>query len=259
MNLIKRSILMTTLGTLASFSIATYASTLTDLQNTLNRLQGTTYLSAEFEAITQRNKGEGKDKTTKNGQVNISLEADEDGLLVRYSNELLTKIEDEAQQKVEDEEAETEALNAINSIGSTELNTMVSASSSLLRLIKQATFISEEEDTLQGKKTRLLRFTLPMKYFLTDKKTRSYVKKFKAEYLIWLDETGIPLQSKTAFTGKGRAYIFFSISASGSTLNEYQIMNDRLVVVRKESKNQNDNTFGYFERSAVKTLKVAPL
>jgi hypothetical protein len=178
---------------------------------------------------------------------------------VRYSNELLTKVEEEAQQQVDDEEAETEALNAINSIGTTELNAMVSASSSLLRVIKQATFLSEEEDTLQGRKTKLLRFTLPMKYFLNDKKIRSYVKKFEAEYLIWLDEAGIPLQSKTEFTGKGRAYVFFSISASGSTLKEYQIMNDRLVVVRKESSNQNDNTFGYFERSAVKTLKVAPL
>ncbi|WDE07409.1 hypothetical protein SG34_011265 [Thalassomonas viridans] len=232
------------------------ADGLTDLKNALDRLQGTGHLSAELEAVSESNRGEGEDKKTTKGRVKVWLEDDIQGLQVLYSNEVLSLMETEARQKAEDEEATTETLNAVDDINAIDLHAMLSASSSLLRNIGQAGFLDETTVSDNGEDLRLLRFSLPMEFFIDDKGIRGYVKKFAATYKIWIDSQGIPQKSLMEFNGKGRAYIFFKISASGSRMSQYQVVNDRLVIVRSERQSENDSTFGVFSRSATNTLKI---
>ena len=232
------------------------ADGLTDLKNALARLQGSKHLSAELETITQRNKGEGEDKKTTLGQVKVWLEDDIHGLRVLYSNDVLKLMEAEARLKAEDEEAQTQTLNAIDGINATELHAMLSASSPLLRNINQATFVDEQEESIDGQVLRRLRFSLPMAFFIDDKEIRGYVKRFAATYNIWIDEQGIPHKSKMEFNGKGRAYIFFKITASGERISQYQVVDNRLVVIHSERKNENNSTFGAFSRSEVNTLTI---
>ena len=228
----------------------------TDLKNALERLQGTNHLSAELESTTISERGEGDDKRTTKGHVKVWLEDDPHGLQVLYSNDVLSKMETEAQLKLNNEDAKTQTLNEVDRINATELHLMLSASSSLLRDIKHATFIDEKAEQQNGKSLRLLRFTLPMEFIIEDKEVRGYVKEFEANYLVWIDDNGIPTKSQVEFYGKGRAYIFFKITASGKELSQYQVIDNRLVVVRTEQKTNNKSTFGTFARSAVKTLEI---
>ncbi|WDD97219.1 hypothetical protein [Thalassomonas actiniarum] len=232
------------------------ADGLTDLKSALARLQGTGHLSGELEAVTERTRGEDEDKKITKGQVKVWLEDDSQGLQVLYSKEVLSLMETEARLKAEDEDAQTQTLNAIDGINATDLHAMLSASSSLLRNIDQASFIDETAVEEDGQALRLLRFNLPMEFFLKDKEIRGYVKKFAATYNIWIDNKGYPTKSRVEFNGKGRAYIFFKITASGSRQTQYQVVDDRLVIVRSEEQNENTSTFGYFSRTGVNTLKI---
>lgn len=232
------------------------ADGLSELQNALHRLQGTNSISAELEYISVDIKGEGDGKIHTHGQVKVLLEDDEHGLRVHYSREVLEKMEQEALLKAQDEEAETKTLNAIDGITASELYSMLSVSSSLFRVLGQAQFLQEEDTYLHGKQVRQLRFSLPIEFFISDKKIRSYVRKFKAEYLIWIGDDGTPLESRIEFSGKGRVFIFFKISVTGSASSQYQTVGDRLVVVHKQSASFNDTSLGVFEYSELKTLKI---
>jgi hypothetical protein len=232
------------------------ADGLSDLKGALTRLQGKSHITAELESVTRSQRDEGDDAVIKKGQVTVWLKDNSQGLEVLYSDDVLAKMETEARLQAADEEAETVTLNAVDGINATELHSMLSASSTLSRNVEQAIFVDEITEMYEGKEARLLRFDLPMAFLINDKKLRSYVSKFEARYLVWIATDGTPLQSKIEFQGKGRAYIFFSIRASGSSYAKYQVVDERLVITRWEENVENDSTFGFFERSEVKILQV---
>lgn len=228
------------------------ADGLNDMKNALNRLQGNSQINAELASTTLNNRDE---KITK-GEVKVWLKDDETGLQVLYSDDILEKMELEARQRIEDEDAETVTLNAIDRINATELHEMLSAASSLLRRIDQAQFVDEQQDQYKDETVRLLRFNIPVEQIIRDKKTRSYVSKFSASYTIWIDDDGTPLQTRLEYSGKGRAYLFFKITASGSETAKYQVVDDRLVMLTQESNNENDTSFGVYENQEMRTLQV---
>lgn len=242
----------------AIVSNTSHADGLQDLKDALNRLQGENNITAVLSTSTLRNKGKGKKKKVTKGQVSVWLADSPEGLQVVYSNDILAKMEKEALDKAENEEAETMTLNAIDGINASELHSMLSASASLLRDIQQAEYLDEKLDIYNKHPARLLRFKLPMKYFISDKETRSYVKKFDATYHLWIDAQGNPLGSKMAFKGKGRAYIFFTMEATGAGFSTYKIVGNRLVNVHQESTFENDSTFGKYSGGKVIKLTVQP-
>jgi menaquinone-dependent protoporphyrinogen IX oxidase len=226
-----------------------------DLTHALNTLQGSGEISAELATSSVRIRGEGKDEKITKGEVTVWLEDTVHGLQVLYSDDILTKMDDEAVLRMENEDAATTTLNAVDRINASELNAMLSASSSILRTISMAEFLDEKQEQLKDETVRVLRFKLPIEQILRDKKTRSYVKKFLAHYYIWIDDKGIPLQSRMQYTGKGRAYIFFNMKSSGEEQTQYQVVNNRLVMVHSHQKNTNDTTFGLFQYQETKTLQ----
>ena len=235
------------------------ADGLGELKGALNRLQGSDSITIELKSLTVDTKGEGDKKIVTHGEVNVWLKDDTNGLHVLYSNNVLNSMEHEARLQAEDEEAETPTLNAIDGINASELHSMLSASASLLSDINQANFIDEKQTIHEGQNSRLLRFELPMEFFISDKKVRSYVSKFEAHYLVWIASDGTPLESRIEFNGRGRVFIFFKISAAGSTFSKYQVLDNRLLISRKESYFQNDSSLGLFEYSEIKSLQLETL
>ena len=159
-------------------------------------------------------------------------------------------------QKVEDESTPTPTLMAVNSIATTELRAMLSATVNIQRRLSQAIFIDEKPIEREGKQFRLLEFTLPLESIIDDKRTRGYVKKFESSYRVLIDEAGIPVETKLSFHGKGRAYVVLRVEAMGAGMSQYEVIGDRLVCVRSEYQNGWDSTFGEGEFTEVQELNV---
>lgn len=156
----------------------------------------------------------------------------------------MDKIDAESMQKILDEETDTPTLNAVGDITATGMRNLLSASPSLQRRIAKAEFVAEEQQEFEGQPARLLTFNLPLDAIIDDKKTREYVSKFEGKYTILIDSAGVPLESKTQFKGKGRAFVILAVTANSSDYNRYQIVDNRLVRVRNEYHREFSSTFG---------------
>jgi hypothetical protein len=234
------------------------ADGLSDLKSALERLNGSGPITAYYETqFLEVSDADDKDDRKENsGLVKVQLTDSEQGLQVTYSQEVMNKIEAESMQKNLDEETDTPTLNAVRDINATRMRDLLSAGQSLQRRIAKAEFVSEEQQNIEGRPARLLTFNLPLDAIIDDKKTREYVSKFEGKYSILIDSSGVPLESKTKFNGKGRAFVILSVKANSSNYNRYQIINNRLVRVQNEYQREFSSTFGDNSETGNSTLIV---
>lgn len=222
------------------------ADGLADLQAALEKLNGSEPITAYYETqfLEVNDADDEDDRKENNGLVRVHLTDSKQGLQVTYSQDVMNKIEAESMEKIVDEEADTPTLNAVGDINATRMRNLLSASSSMNRRIAKAEFVSEEVQEFEGQPARLLTFNLPLDAIIDDKKTREYVSKFEGKYTILIDNDGVPLESKTRFKGKGRAFVILSVKANSSNYNRYQVINNRLVRVLNEYHREFSSTFG---------------
>jgi hypothetical protein len=240
----------------SSFNL--FADGLTDLHSALLKLNGNTPLSAIVESSYTEKRGKRKKQKTKNGLIQVHLSDNHQGLKLIYSSDILAKLEQEAAQKEQDEEAQTPTLNAVNGVGVAEMNTMLSSAPNLLRSLKKATFINEEVVLYNESNVRQLNFTLPLEAIIENKEVHEYVDDFKGEFKILISDTGIPLEASTTFTGSGSAYIFFTMELTQTNKSTFKKIDNRLVNIKKTYESKRSSTWGDTESQGYKILILQP-
>lgn len=243
---------ITSIFSLSSFTV--FADGLADLQSSLIKLTGDTPISAIVESAYTEKRGKKKKQKTKKGLIQVNINEDNQGLKLIYSNETITKLELEAEQKEHDDDANTPTLNAVNGVGVAEMSTMLSAAPNLLRTLKKATFINEDVATLNELNVRQLNFTLPLEAIIDNKEVHEYVDEFKGEFSVLIDESGIPIESSITFAGSGSAYIFFTMDLTQTNTSTYQKINNRLVNIKKTFQSKRSSTWGDTESEGYKIL-----
>jgi hypothetical protein len=241
---------------LSFFSRNSEASGLIDLNSALTKLDGNSIISATLKSAFTEKRGRKKKTKTTSGLAHIQLVDDLNGLQITYSNEMLTKLENEENAKEYNEEANTPTLNAVNDIDANEMRNMLSAASTLNRSLIKAQFIKEENITHQDKNARVLHFNLPLEAIIGDKDVRSYVNDFEGKYQIIIDENGMPLQAKLMFEGSGSAYIFFKLYINQSKTYLYKVIDNRLVNYRNEYIKQQKSTWDKRDSSGFNELTI---
>ncbi|WP_156413648.1 hypothetical protein [Lacimicrobium alkaliphilum] len=253
---IKNSLtLLVLIGTMLSSSTS-LADGLTDLQQALESLKGTTPISATLTNTFTEKRGEGNDLKEQQGSADILLADDGKGLQITYRKAILEVMEQEASLKSEDEDASTPTQDAVNNLEASELKSKLSAAANLLRFIQKAQYQGEEPGTCELGEVRLLNFDLPLEAVISNKKVRDYVKRFDGEYRIWIDEKGFPLKSEINFSGKGRAFIFFTMEAQAHTQTYYQVVGDRLVILDRKYHRAYDSSWDSSETRGEETLAL---
>ena len=237
-------------------SYDTYADGLTDLNKSLVKLDGSSAISATLKSVFTENRGRKKKIKTTSGSTHVQLLEDLNGLQITYSDEILTQIENEENEKERNEDASTPTLNAINDIEVRELRNMLSAAPKLSRSLIKAQFIKEEEIIYKDQDARILHFNLPLEAIISDKDVRSYVDDFEGMYKIIIDKNGVPLQAKITFEGSGSAYIFFKLSINQSRTYFYKVIDDRLVNFRNEYTKQQKSTWDKRDSSGFNELII---
>lgn len=254
---ITRSLTFFFIISLLSFpSYNSYADGLTDLKKSLVKLDGSSVISATLKSVFTENRGRKKKTKTISGSTHVQLLEDLNGLQITYSDEILTQIDNEENEKERNEDASTPTLNAINDIEVRELRNMLSAAPKLSRSLIKAQFIKEEEIIFKDQDARVLHFNLPLEAIISDKDVRSYVDDFEGMYKIIIDKNGVPLQAKITFEGSGSAYIFFKLSINQSRTYFYKVINDRLVNFRNEYTKQQESTWDKRDSSGFNELII---
>ncbi|MGK5022906.1 hypothetical protein [Janthinobacterium sp. LB2P10] len=230
------------------------ADGLADLHAALARLQGQVPIKAQIESKTWRREGEGKAAEEDSGQVTVAIEGGSAGLQVLYGKDLLAKVEAEQRAKVKDPKTKTPLGFALGELKATELRSMVSAAGALSREIDEAVFSGEKVDSYKGKPARLLSFTLSLDK--VPEKDRKYVKKFDGGIDVWIAADGTPLASEFHVDLSGRAFVVVSFTQKSDETRQYGVNGDRLLLLRKESKNATSGAGEKVESKIIKTLQL---
>jgi hypothetical protein len=256
MPIFRNSICLFTLCLISFFSNNSCADGLIDLNEALLKLNGNSLISATLKSVFTEKRGRKKKIKITNGVANVQLLDNLNGLQITYSNEVLTKLENEENEKEHNEEADTPTLNAINNIEASELRNMLSAASELNRSLIKAQFLKEESAIHHEENVRVLHFNLPLEAIISDKEVRSYVNDFEGKYQIIIDKNGIPLQAKLTFKGSGSAYLFFKLSVNQSKTYLYKVIDNRLVNYRNEYTKKQKSTWAKRESSGFNELTI---
>ena len=231
-----------------------HADGLGDLKAALLRLQGQTPLKALVEAKTWSRQGEGKDLDESQGTASVSIEEGARGLTVLYSKDLLSKLEAEERSKERDAKSKTPTLSALSEVNSSSLRPMLSAANVLSRSVEKAVFKSEKPDTYNGRPARALRFEMPIDKL--SEKERKYMKNYDGVLDIWIADDGTPLASRSSIAIAGRAFVVISFDVKNDEDLVYTVVGDRLVALRKETRNSGSGMGEKGEGKTVKTLQV---
>lgn len=256
MRSLNQYLVLTTAGLLSLVCSVAQADGLVDLKAALVRLQGQAPLKASVEAKTWSRQGEGKELQETNGLASVLVDDGARGLQVLYSKEMLSRLEVEEQAKEKNSKAKTPTLSAFKEFSSTELRPMISASSNMLRALEKHVFKSEKIENYNGKPARLLSFDFPLEKLPED--ARKYVKKFDGSLDIWIAADGTPLASRSTQNMSGRAFVVVSFENKVESESVYTQLGDRLLTVRKETKNSSSGMGEKGETKVVKTLQVQP-
>ena len=254
MRSLNKFLVFTTMGMLSFVCSVAQADGLTDLKTALVRLQGQAPLKASIEAKTWSRQGDGKELEETNGLASVMVDDGSRGLQVLYSKEMLARLEVEEHAKEKNSKAKTPTLSAFKEFNSTELRPMISASSSMLRALEKHVFKSEKTESYNGKPARLLNFDFPLEKLPED--ARKYVKKFEGSLDIWIAADGTPLASRSTQNMSGRAFVVVSFENKVESESVYTQVGDRLLTVRKETKNSSSGMGEKGETKVVKTLQV---
>lgn len=247
------SYLMLTL-TLALAGTAARADGLADLKTALERLQEPVPLKATLDSNVWRRNGEGKDADETSGQAAVAIEDGQRGMQLSYGREMLAKLDAEALTLARNPNAKTPTLNAAREFSPTDLRPMISAASTLSHMLEKTSFQTEKADVYQGKPARVLTFAQGIDA-LSDR-DRKYVKEFDGRLQVWIGADGTPLASRVTQSVYGRAFIVVTFEAKNEESSVYALAGNRLVAIRKESRNTASGAGEKSDFKIVKTLQL---
>lgn len=227
----------------SSSALQVWADGLNDLQSALAKLENRGAVSGTLHVSFSEFRDDGDDKKVKTGDIKSMLSHNVDGLDIRYSEEVLNKISQENKAKIANEEIDTPTLNGAEVLSASAIIPIFSSAQKINEYINQGEFINEQAINHNDKNLRLLSFNLPLESFIDDKKIRGYVSKFQGSFGVVIDDSGVPIETRMSYSGKGSAYIFFSLSAESEIISTFQVNSGRLVQTKRTVSSSSSSTF----------------
>lgn len=180
--------------------------------------------------LSFQSRSEGGDESG-SAQVQLPIEDGPQGLRLSYPQPLLARAEQEEAAKDRDPKAQTPTSTGLREVGMVELRDMLRAAEVLQRRLGRASFKSEKAEPWQGQPARKLSFELE------NTRPNKYIKEYSGLLEVWINEQGVPLASRAQQKFSGRAYVLISFDMSNEDENHYQVQGDRLLTVKRQSRN----------------------
>lgn len=229
------------------------ADGLADFRGALAQLNSDEPVAVDAQFKLFGRSGDHEELIEREGIIHLRIEDDARGLRVIYSPELIKLLHAEELEKIEDEDVKNSALNAVGQFQYWEWRELLYPAAQMELVLGRYTFIGEKPDSFNGRSARLLTFSMPKEKI--DKSYRKYVKKYKNNLLVWIDDQGVPLASQLTEQGSGRIFIVIGFTFKNEIYTEYQSQGTRLLAVKREVKDESSGATMQSQRHFITILK----
>lgn len=230
------------------------ASGFADLQAALARQQAQVPLKGSFRVETWNRQGEGADGSDEQGQAVLTFDDSASGLRLQFSRDTLQRAEQEERASEKDGKAPTPALTGLRALELAELRRMLSPIAALQSMLEEATPRSEVAELWHGQPARRLSYEFGLGRL--KERDRKYVNKVDGRLELWIAPDGTPLASRSQTALSGRAFVVVSFNATSHEEQVFQLVQGRLVTVRRESRHQSSGAGEKAENRTVRTIQL---
>jgi hypothetical protein len=226
------------------------ASGLDDLRKALEGLRGTMPVKVSLTAqVTTVSKDDDDKVRNASGTATLAAEDGPQGLRLAYPRDIIVKAVAEGAGRQSDSTAPVPTRNALNELDYADVHSMVHAAETLLIRLEGAKLKAERSEVWNGKPARLISLDL------TVAKNQQFVDKQSSTMDIWIDEAGRPLASRAQSMSKGSAYIVVTFEVKNREDRVYNVVGDRLLVIRRESSGSGSGAGQRGDTKATVTLQ----
>jgi len=212
------------------------ADGLSDLKTALARYTAKSTIKGTLEVQTWNKQGKGKDALETKGQASALVEYGPQGLQMRWTRPFLTQLDQEVQIRTKDAPTNNQITSALWMMDLRRTYNVLDATKELSRILETATFQSEGEEPLNGRPTRVLRFSVPQSG--AQDRFRKWITEFNSTAKIWIDKEGNPLSYWQSITIKARAFLVISFEQTQEISITYSSKADNLVCLRSVEKQE---------------------
>jgi hypothetical protein len=228
------------------------ADGLSDFRAALSRYTAKSTVKGTLEVQTWSKQGKGKDATETRGQATAWVEYGPQGLQMRWNRALLNQLDREARMRAKDAAQTNRASNAIWQMDLRRTYNLLDASKELSEILETATFLSEGTEPLNGRPTRVLRFSVPQSG--VQERFRRWIKEFESTVKIWIDKDGSPLSYWQSAHAKARAFLVITFEQTQEVSITYSSRGDNLVCLSVEEKQEFGGGGEYNSSRTVRTF-----
>ena len=232
------------------------ADGLADLRAALARPQAAVTLRGVLKADTTSRQGDGPDADDDRGQAQVQFEDGPQGLRLMFGRETLQRVEQEERSRQRDPKARTPTLTGMKALEVHELRGMLSPTAALLAKLDDATPKAEVPEAWNGQPARRLSFELGLGKMR--ERDRKYIKKYEGSLDIWIGADGWPLALRQQTLASGRAFLVVSFEMRAKEEQTFLLVDDRLVVVRRDSQGSGAGAGEKGESHALRELQLLP-
>jgi hypothetical protein len=237
-------------------SLSLRADGLSELKAALAAQAGQGAVRARIEYSVRQLEGDDKDVVKMEGKAATVVEDSPQGMRIFWDRATMAAAAGELAARAADPDKKAPTRRVMDALDPQTLSDYLNAVPNLQRKLEGAQLVEEREDTLEGRKLRLLVLKLQPKLTAQDKK---YVKQAESTARIWVDADGLPVASESHFLVKGRAFLVITFDSSEDSHLRFGRVAGRLVVLHHE-KTSGGAGGGEKSSETIKAdLKVEPL
>jgi hypothetical protein len=222
-----------------------------DLQAALARQQALVPVKGSFRVETWSRQGEANEGSEEQGQAVLNFDDGAQGLRLQFSRDTLQRVEQEERAADRNGKAPTPALTGLRALELADLRRMLSPAAALQSALEEATPKAEVAELWNGQPARRLTYEFGLGRL--KERDRKYVNKVDGKLELWIAADGTPLASRSQTALSGRAFVVVSFDSTSHEEQVFQLVQGRLVTVRRENRNRSS---GAGEKSENRTLRT---
>lgn len=208
------------------------------LMAALERLDTEAPLSARLESELWRADGKGEDREESTRTITINLTDTREGFTLQYGADLLKRLDEEAQQRVDNPDAQTPLNDFIWRLDMNQLRPMLSPAQALRRDVERARFREAAADEYNGRSATRLIFDRDKS--VVHERMRRYIKEFHSTLEVWVTPDGTPLASRLKLDAKGSILFVIRGEHQEEVVNHYRVEDGRLIITERKEWQKTD-------------------
>lgn len=187
-------------------------------------------LNAQVQLRTRLEDGKSKKHKSREGEIQLKLKDDTDGLALSFAAELMRLVNQEREHAVQKPDEMGPALIAFNEIDSSVLRDMADAATMLQRQINNAEFVGKESIECSLAACFVLHYRFGDERLSSSSKR--FIKDFDGRLDITVDAAGRPLRATLTQRARGRAFVFIKFRSDADQVWDFAEAGNRLIATR---------------------------